>query len=278
MYNAPALLTLAFVLYERLQEREKDMGSSAFYGDCLTLTQMQTEVEFFLKSRQLFSPEERQLEAERFLELMRTETGLIVKRGRDESGEDLYGFIHRTFQEYFAALDIYFRQADPPHPDLPGENANIILNTFLTRHLHDPYWQEVILLLFGKLGPVRATMQIQMILNPPDGKVCCRSNYTEIIQQDLFFACACLQEEITVQNNLAREIVARLSKLDTDITILLHNVYMLLMHLPRCSKRNNIASWDVQHCSIYWHRTLFPRTSEFRLHRRSAGTYLLPMN
>ena len=207
------LAHLGFVLYERLQEREKDMGSSAFYGDCLTLTQMQTEVEFFLKSRQLFSPEERQLEAERFLELMRTETGLIVKRGRDESGEDLYGFIHRTFQEYFAALDIYFRQADPPHPDLPGENANVILNTFLTRHLHDPYWQEVILLLFGKLGPVRATMQIQMILDPPEGKVCCRSNYTEIIQQDLFFACACLQEEITVQNNLAREIIARLSRL-----------------------------------------------------------------
>ncbi|MBA2393022.1 MAG: NACHT domain-containing protein [Ktedonobacteraceae bacterium] len=209
------LAHLGFVLYERFQEREKDTDSGAgvFNGDCLTLTQMQTEVEFFLKSRQLFSPEERQIEAERFLELMRTETGLIVKRGRDESGEDLYGFIHRTFQEYFAALDIYFRQADPPHPDLPGENANTILNTFLTSHLHDPYWQEVILLLFGKLGPVRATIQIQMILNPPDGRVCCRSNYTEIIQQDLFFACACLQEEITVQNNLTREIVARLSKL-----------------------------------------------------------------
>jgi NACHT domain len=207
------LAHLGFVLYERFQEREKDAGSGAFYGDCLTLTQMQTEVEFFLKSRQLFSPEERQLEAERFLELMRTETGLIVKRGRDEGGEDLYGFIHRTFQEYFAALDIYFRQADPPHPDLPGENANTILNTFLTRHLHDPYWQEVILLLFGKLGPVRATVQIQMILTPPNGKVCCRSKYTEIIQQDLFFACACLQEEITVQNNLTLEIVARLSKL-----------------------------------------------------------------
>jgi hypothetical protein len=206
------LAHLGFVLYERFQEREKD-GNSEFYGDCLTLTQMQTEVESFLKSRQLFSPEERQLEAERFLELMRTETGLIVKRGRDDGGEALYGFIHRTFQEYFAALDIYFRQADSPHPDRPGENANAILNTFLTRHLHDPYWQEVILLLFGKLGPVRATIQIQMILDPPEGKVCCRSNHTEIIQQDLFFACTCLQEEITVQNNLAREIVTRLSKL-----------------------------------------------------------------
>ncbi|MBV9259012.1 MAG: hypothetical protein JO215_13445, partial [Ktedonobacteraceae bacterium] len=207
-----SLAHLGFVLYERLQEREKD-GSGTFYGDCLTLSQMQTEVENFLKSRQLFSPEERQVEAERFLELMRTETGLIVKRGRDEGGEALYGFIHRTFQEYFAALDIYFRQADSPHPDAPGENANTILNTFLTHHLHDPYWQEVILLLFGKLGPVRATVQIQMILDPPGGKVCCRSNHTEIIQQDLFFACTCLREEITVQNNLAREILIRMSKL-----------------------------------------------------------------
>lgn len=201
---------LGFILYERLQEREKDpaMDGGVFCGDCLTLMQMQAEVEKFLKSRQLFSAEERQVEAERFLELMRTETGLIVKRGKDESGEDLYGFIHRTFQEYFAALDIYFRQADPPHPD----DANAILNKFLTRHLHDPHWQEVILLLFGKLGPVRATTQLQLILDPIDNQVCCRSTYTQIIQQDLFFACTCLKEEITVQNKLAVEIVTRLSK------------------------------------------------------------------
>ena len=201
---------LGFILYERLQEREKDpaIDGGVFCGDCLTLMQMQAEVEKFLKSRQLFSAEERQVEAERFLELMRTETGLIVKRGKDESGEDLYGFIHRTFQEYFAALDIYFRQADPPHPD----DANAILNKFLTRHLHDPHWQEVILLLFGKLGPVRATTQLQLILDPIDNQVCCRSTYTQIIQQDLFFACTCLKEEITVQNKLAVEIVTRLSK------------------------------------------------------------------
>src|SRR6266496_416425 len=139
---------------------------------------------------------------------MRTETGLIVKRGKDESGEDLYGFIHRTFQEYFAALDIYFRQADPPHPD----DANAILNAFLTQHLHDPHWQEVILLLFGKLGPGRATTQLQLILDPVDSKVCCRSTYTDIIQQDLFFACSCLKEEITLQNRLVVEIITRLSE------------------------------------------------------------------
>ncbi len=204
---------LGFILYERLQD-DNDMGGvgGVFGSDCLTLPQMQAEVERFLKSRQLFSAEERQVEAERFLDLMRTETGLIVKRGKNDSGEDLYGFIHEAFQEYFAALDIYFRQADPPHPDRPDEDANIILNTFLTQHLHDPHWQEVILLLFGKLGPGRATTQLQLILDPVDNKVCCRSIYTDILQQDLFFACSCLKEEITVQNRLVIEIVTRLSE------------------------------------------------------------------
>ncbi len=204
---------LGFILYERLQDEKEVSGEGGvFCGDCLTLPQMQAEVERFLKSRQLFSAEERQVEAERFLELMRTETGLIVKRGKDESGEDLYGFIHETFQEYFAALDIYFRQADPPHPDSSSEDANAILNTFLTQHLHDPHWQEVILLLFGKLGPGRATTQLQLILDPVGGKVCCRSTYTAIVQQDLFFACSCLKEEITVQNRLVVAIVTRLSQ------------------------------------------------------------------
>ncbi|MDQ2888022.1 MAG: hypothetical protein M3Y39_18270, partial [Chloroflexota bacterium] len=203
---------LGFILYERLQDENNAGGEGTFCSDCLTLPQMQAEVERFLKSRQLFSAEERQVEAERFLDLMRTETGLIVKRGKDDSGEDLYGFIHEAFQEYFAALDVYFRQADPPHPDRPDEDANAILNTFLTQHLHDPHWQEVILLLFGKLGPGRATTQLQLILDPADNKVCCRSTYTDILQQDLFFACSCLKEEITVQNRLVSEIVTRLSE------------------------------------------------------------------
>jgi NACHT domain len=203
---------LGFILYERLQDENNAGGEGSFCSDCLTLPQMQAEVERFLKSRQLFSAEERQVEAERFLDLMRTETGLIVKRGKDDSGEDLYGFIHEAFQEYFAALDVYFRQADPPHPDRPDEDANSILNTFLTQHLHDPHWQEVILLLFGKLGPGRATTQLQLILDPVNNKVCCRSTYTAILQQDLFFACSCLKEEITVQNRLVSEIVTRLSE------------------------------------------------------------------
>src|SRR6266487_120228 len=204
---------LGFILYERLQDANNAGGEGGvFCSDRLTLPQMQAEVERFLKSRQLFSAEERQIEAERFLDLMRTETGLIVKRGKDESGEDLYGFIHETFQEYFAALDVYFRQADPPPPDRPGEDANAILNAFLTQHLHDPHWQEVILLLFGKLGPGRATTQLQLILDPVDSKVCCRSTYTDIIQQDLFFACSCLKEEITLQNRLVVEIITRLSE------------------------------------------------------------------
>src|SRR5207244_1409272 len=75
------------------------------------------ELEQFLESQNLFSgTAERRIEAKRFIELMQVEAGLIVERGTDENGESLYGFVHRTFQEYFAAANVYerYQQEDDP--------------------------------------------------------------------------------------------------------------------------------------------------------------------
>src|SRR6202030_2313319 len=99
-------------------------------------------------------------QASRFLELVKEEVGLIVERGTDENSESLYGFVHRTFQEYFAAADVYERYQQ--------KEDTVIISEFLRDHLQDPHWHEVILLLFGKLKRGPATRQLRQIL---DGKI-----------------------------------------------------------------------------------------------------------
>ena len=135
---------------------------------------------------------------------MQIEAGLIVERGTDETGEPLYGFVHRTFQEYFAAVDrhLCYQQEETPK----------IISDFLQEHLHDPHWHEVILLLLGKLPSRPATRQLSLILESTSDKPFSqRSKYTDIVQQDLFFVSSCLSEEIAVENNLAEAVVMRLS-------------------------------------------------------------------
>ncbi len=203
---------LGFVLHERSQEK-KDSDTEEYQEDQDTSTEdiasdvsarfMLREIEAFLRSQKLITGvAEQRAEAKRFFELMQVEAGLIVERGTGEENEALYGFVHRTFQEYFAATDVHERYQQKENPK--------IISQFLKEHLHDPHWREVILLLLGKLKRVPVTTQLRQIL---EGKIKSRlSQYTEIVQQDLFFVCNCLAEEIAVENVLAELVVSRLSK------------------------------------------------------------------
>jgi predicted NACHT family NTPase len=117
---------------------------------------MRREIKRFLANQHLLAGAEQNADAELFLELVRIEAGLIVARGTDETGETLYGFVHQTFQEYFAAVDVIERYQQ--------EDDSKIIRNFLKDHLHEPHWREVILLLFGKLKHKFATAQLRGIL------------------------------------------------------------------------------------------------------------------
>lgn len=203
---------LGFVLHKRSQEDiedapEETASLSTWLGDRATDVPTRfilKEIKRFLADRNLISEVKVQnLEAERFLELMQMEAGLIVERGTNQYNENLYGFVHRTFQEYFAAADIYERYQQEVDPT--------ILSDFLSEHLHDPHWHEVILLLLGKLKRKPVTALLRQIL---EGKIKSRrSQFVEILQQDLFFICVCLSDEIVVEIDLAQTIISNLIKL-----------------------------------------------------------------
>ena len=72
---------------------------------------------------------------EQFLRKVRETTGLFVERA-----PGVYGFMHLTFEEYFAARHI-------ANTDEVGETLSLIRS-----HLHEPRWNEPILLALGYLS------------------------------------------------------------------------------------------------------------------------------
>jgi hypothetical protein len=205
---------LGFQLHLRSQEKndaQDDRESTENTAIDVPAKVMRKEIERFLSKGKLITElAEQRKEAELFLRLMQEEAGLIVELGIDENGESVYGFVHRAFQEYFAAADIYERFEQDEDPT--------IIADFLIEYLHDPHWREVILLLLGKFGRKRATLRLRHIL---DGKIKSRrSLYTDILQQDLFFVCDCLLDEMDVESGLAETVVSRISNLVTTSPIL----------------------------------------------------------
>ena len=121
---------------------------------------------------ELYKAEE---EAKRFIDLIKERTGLL-----NEQGKDCYAFVHKTFQEYLCAEEINYRAED--------EDFEIILE-HIGKHLHDPHWREVLLLLISQQKPRKAVKAIRKIFSNA-------SEYEQWLHRDTFFAAACLAEDI----------------------------------------------------------------------------------
>jgi transcriptional regulator with XRE-family HTH domain len=150
--------------------------------------------------------EECAVKAHNFFELIKAEVGLIVESGTLQGDKYLYSFIHRTFQEYFAAGMIYFKYQQEVDPE--------IISSFLREHLHEPHWHEVLLLLLEKLPRKLANAQLERVLdanfyssNP------LQQELFSIVQQNLFFVVMCMLDDIPLENTLAESVVSRLNTL-----------------------------------------------------------------
>jgi NACHT domain len=122
-------------------------------------------------------------EAERFIDFIQRRTGLLNEQGRDR-----YAFVHKTFQEYLTAEEIFVGVASalPNRADVE-DDTDIILSHFRA-HLHDQHWREVLLLLVSKLKGKKAQKAIQTVL-------AAGSEYEQWLHRDLLFAGWCLTED-----------------------------------------------------------------------------------
>ncbi|MEG4629307.1 HEAT repeat domain-containing protein [Microcoleus sp. AR_TQ3_B6] len=115
-------------------------------------------------------------EAKRFVDFIQQRTGLL-----NEQGQDLYAFVHKTFQEYLCAREIGYQADD-------NDDFEIVLN-HIQEHLHDPHWREVLLLLIAQQRPQKAAKAMRAIL-------AANSEHEQWLHRDLFFAGSCLAENI----------------------------------------------------------------------------------
>ncbi|MGH9843298.1 MAG: HEAT repeat domain-containing protein, partial [Blastocatellia bacterium] len=120
-------------------------------------------------------------------------SGIFLERGLDETGRGLYGFLHLTFEEYFAAIalkDRWKRERDKVLKPL----------------LHHPRWTEVILLCAGTMDSFDASRFVEAILGA-------RSQYDAILHRDLLLAARVLADDVRIEPPLRRQIVEQLGDL-----------------------------------------------------------------
>jgi HEAT repeat protein len=165
------------------------------------MRQLRTEIKTLKKCES----HEATAEAKRFIDFIRERTGLL-----NEQGIDCYAFVHKTFQEYLTAEEIY-------EADESGEDTEIIGRHF-REHLHDQHWREVLLLLVSKLKGKKAQNAIQAVLDT-------NSEYEQWLHRNLLFAGWCLTEDPSrltiVAANWVGGILDRLVELEVGKSLLI---------------------------------------------------------
>ena len=127
--------------------------------------------------------------AERFLREMRQMTGLIIERG-----QDAYGFLHLTFQEYFAGRALAAMKDDERWHTVRYQR-------------HNPRWREPVLLCAGRLGVVENRREqvsdfVRRILK-------CEDETEPDLHRNLLLALAIAGDDVNLDPGLLAEIVER---------------------------------------------------------------------
>ncbi|OUC12238.1 MAG: hypothetical protein B0A82_23590, partial [Alkalinema sp. CACIAM 70d] len=158
---------LARWIHEQYVTKTKEGGTIIRESDFLEQLSRIIQDDFAVK------PHKADEEAKRFVEFIRNRAGLI-----NEYGRGLYGFVHKTFQEYLTAEAV----------QTEARYKFDRMLTFVDSHLHQPHWQEVILLLVSQQAEEGAAQLVQRILDK-------NSDYERWLHRDLLCAAQCLTED-----------------------------------------------------------------------------------
>ena len=140
-----------------------------------------------------FGPDEARDASERIVVYLAGRTGLI-----QEYGLDVFGFSHRTLQEYFASLGAI---------DEADASAWRSITDFLRISLFDPQWSEVVRLIAAQQTPAIAESLLNCILDDPDP-------IGRFLKRGPLLALRCLSDGTTVPN---RRLVTRMLNLLRDL-------------------------------------------------------------
>jgi hypothetical protein len=134
-----------------------------------------------------------------FLVQVREHTGLFVERAPQR-----YGFMHLTFEEYYAARYLVARSKTRA--------------TLLRHYLHDPRWEEPILLGLGFVGlesrlEAQELLETAILAEGEDAQALglLPSPYEELLGWDYLFALRCLGDNIAVRPKVMQQLVERVA-------------------------------------------------------------------
>jgi HEAT repeat protein len=187
------LKKLAYWIHTQGSTGEKEGGTLIDKDELMR--QLQKDIKTLTKRES----HEAKAEAKRFIDFIQKRTGLLNEQGRDR-----YAFVHKTFQEYLTAEEIFDR-AD-------SEDDTEIIFSHFQNHLHDQHWREVLLLLVSKLKGKKAQKAIQAVLDAG-------SKYEHWLHRDLLFAGWCLTEDPAGLTTVATDLVVGIFDKLVDLEI-----------------------------------------------------------
>ncbi len=161
------------------------------------------------------------------LESVTQHSGVLLPRGTDIDGRNLYGFLHQTFAEYFTAFYMAGLWED-------GELQ-------LADYAHKPYWQEVLMLMAGHLGIQRRAKAGKFIKALRNLR---STEFENVIHQDLLLACTILSDGVPAGpgdfiETLLRDLL--LVYRDSKISFLIRDVEFVLEKFLATEYRSSLA-------------------------------------